>query len=564
MPKISELIAISSVDPSDIAVVIDVTDQTTKRATIAQIRGAAGGAAGTVTPEQYLAVGNGIADDTACLQAALDALHTAGGGCLVLGGNKNYLVSSLVGYANTRITGQGNSSVISSVSNAAILSVSGDNITCDNFMLSGGWGYGTGQKGIVVGSGVNFLAHNVNTYALGGHSFHVTASAANFQGHKFSDCNARLNLFATAFYISGQYVDVVNCSSYGCAKGIVIDAGNVKAIGCSFNASNVRNLEITNAANDAHGVISGCNLNHADPGKEAVYVGAIVNGSVFRGCNIFYGDIRLVSSNGVRFVGCQIDVDHIYFDGSQGTWFNGNTWNRANTNTLHASYNGHASTEWFDCYNVDLTGAPFPTGVNNGTLCAGGGANYKAQLGPLPAFPTSYASLHMLAPGTAVSTTNYVLESDGNDLYISAPHPLGFGKVYFYAASSALMAVFDPVANTFTVKTSLKTAGPVSGDSAATMPFRWKSIAISQGSTADNTLAAGTYESVMLTITGTPGGNFNVIGPNQADAFFIVRNTTANICTFKRAGGTGIAIAAGKTAILSHIAGDYVRITPDT
>ena len=104
---------------------------------------------------------------------------------------------------------------------------------------------------------------------------------------------------------------------------------------------------------------------------------------------------------------------------------------------------------------------------------------------------------------------------------------------------------------------------PVGGDQRVPMPFRWKSAAIVQNSTADNTLSAATYENVVIVISGTPGGNFNIILPDTQNAFFVIVNTTANTATCKKTAGAGVAIATGKTAMIRHNGTDYVRVTPD-
>lgn len=104
---------------------------------------------------------------------------------------------------------------------------------------------------------------------------------------------------------------------------------------------------------------------------------------------------------------------------------------------------------------------------------------------------------------------------------------------------------------------------PISGLAADTVPFRLKSAAITKSDATDLTLSAAQYECPILNVSGTPGGNFNLIAPNTADAVFWVRNTTANTCTIKKSGGTGIAIATNKAAQVWHNGTDYVRLTPD-
>ena len=107
------------------------------------------------------------------------------------------------------------------------------------------------------------------------------------------------------------------------------------------------------------------------------------------------------------------------------------------------------------------------------------------------------------------------------------------------------------------VNTPIRCGGTFSGYSTLSNPFRFKKAAITQSSTADTTLTSAQYECPYLLVSGTPGGNFNVIGPNTADTVFLVSNTTANTMTLKKSGGTGITIATGITKLCVHDGTDY-------
>lgn len=109
----------------------------------------------------------------------------------------------------------------------------------------------------------------------------------------------------------------------------------------------------------------------------------------------------------------------------------------------------------------------------------------------------------------------------------------------------------------FTSYTSIQSGGTYSGYLTLSNPFRFKKAAITQSSTADTTLTSTQYECPYLLVSGTPGGNFNVIGPNTADTVFLVSNTTANTMTLKKSGGTGITIATGVTKLCVHDGTDY-------
>jgi len=128
------------------------------------------------------------------------------------------------------------------------------------------------------------------------------------------------------------------------------------------------------------------------------------------------------------------------------------------------------------------------------------------------------------------------------------------GAITFTTAAVQLMKL---------TSTDIKTASPLAGSQVEGFPFRLKSSAITQSSTADTTLSAAQYECVCLDVSGTPGGNFNIIAPNTLDSFYIVSNATANTLTIKKSAGTGVAIATNKTAIVRHNGTDYVRVTAD-
>lgn len=111
--------------------------------------------------------------------------------------------------------------------------------------------------------------------------------------------------------------------------------------------------------------------------------------------------------------------------------------------------------------------------------------------------------------------------------------------------------------------TTLRAAVPLAGSANESMPFRLKPATITQSSTADTTLSASQAECPVLEVNGTPGGAFNVIGPNVSGARYEITNTTPSPLTIKKSGGTGVTIAAGKSAIVRHNGTDYIRITPD-
>jgi hypothetical protein len=58
-------------------------------------------------------------------------------------------------------------------------------------------------------------------------------------------------------------------------------------------------------------------------------------------------------------------------------------------------------------------------------------------------------------------------------------------------------------------------------------------------------------------------GTANIIAPDLSGRAYIVRNSGNSTITIKKSGGTGVAIATGKTAMVIHNGSDYVRVTAD-
>lgn len=80
---------------------------------------------------------------------------------------------------------------------------------------------------------------------------------------------------------------------------------------------------------------------------------------------------------------------------------------------------------------------------------------------------------------------------------------------------------------------------------------------------ADWTLSASEKKAALLVVTNADAAA-NIIGPAE-NRLYTVRNASGQAITIKKAGGTGIAIANGKTAIVrySSSVADYVRVTAD-
>lgn len=156
--KISQLMA--ATDPIlGTSVVPVVQSGATVKATIQQIRN-------ILTPEDYGAVGNGVANDTTALQAALTAM--ASGDTLEMNGN--YLINASLTITNKtriRITGKGRVFLSGAASSAYIFQLVGtcDDIEIDGLTLVGENNSGYGQTAIGAATGQtisNTRFHDLN------------------------------------------------------------------------------------------------------------------------------------------------------------------------------------------------------------------------------------------------------------------------------------------------------------------------------------------------------------------------------------------------------------------
>lgn len=136
-----------------------------------------------------------------------------------------------------------------------------------------------------------------------------------------------------------------------------------------------------------------------------------------------------------------------------------------------------------------------------------------------------------------------------------------FGDVYVNAPNAQKIAFQDAAVYRLILKNaSINCSQKVGGDgSFGATPFRFMSAAITQNSTSDTTLTAAQYECVYIDISGSPGGDFNVIAPDAADSTYCVTNSTSYVCTFGKSSGTGTAIGAGQTTWLRHNGTNYVE-----
>lgn len=319
--------------------------------------------AGTTTLEANGAVGDGVTDDSAAFTAAL-----AGGKTILLGA-KTYLVSTGgTLQAGAAIVGVGDMSVLKTTGSSAVINIGGTSCVLKDFKILGVSGGSASQVGIQNGTATpasgytNLRIAGVHCVNLGGHGFLMqnTDGSTTEVGPSISDCFAEgcgsnAGTPGAGFYAAAEYTNFSGCrATYntGYAAGLQIAAGNVNW-GDGQIVRNGIGIKINAGSNDAHGIVSGTEINH---NNTSIDIDNISNGHTFIGCHIYSNQIWLRGSNGVRFIGCTIGTD-IAFAASQNTKFHDCCFPTGSAVNLYQSYGGASTEEFVNCY--DLAGNPF-------------------------------------------------------------------------------------------------------------------------------------------------------------------------------------------------------------
>lgn len=176
-----------------------------------------------------------------------------------------------------------------------------------------------------------------------------------------------------------------------------------------------------------------------------------------------------------------------------------------------------------------------------------------------------FGSQNVTTTGNLLRTSSLTIAStDATNLYLGSTtsNTNQFATTRIVGNSAVTLQI--NATTVFDISSSqINTRQPVAGSSSGSVPFRFAVSSITKSDATDLTLSASQYSCPILAVGGTPGGNFNIIGPNTSGALFWITNSTANTLTIKKSGGTGIAIATGKSAMVRHDGTDYIRMTLD-
>lgn len=261
------------------------------------------------TPEDYGAVGDGVANDAAAFQNALNS------GKMVLLGSKTYLLNSTINITSAvKILGAGNKSILKTTTNLPVINIASNLVSLSNFKIEGN-GRGTTtnyattrplQNGVKIdGAYYNNSIDNVTFSNLGNAGIYGLNNQNGVSTNVTSSINVNScfffgNLFGINFDTLFEYNLVYNSVFKDNETGIIIKGGNNPIVGGHI-LNNRTGLSVQSGTNDAHSTASSVTINHNI--EYGINVGAIVGGFTFSNCVIFFNPINLQSSTGVLIDG---------------------------------------------------------------------------------------------------------------------------------------------------------------------------------------------------------------------------------------------------------------------
>lgn len=294
----------------------------------------------TVSVKDYGATGDGSTDDSASFQNAINACQ--GNGLSLYVPDGKYKLNGLIISSSLTMFGNGNSSELYTVSNAAMITVTSNIVKFANLRITGN-DIGSAQKGIEFDTVQDFNISNLSFYTIGGAAIYASGTVItdSFTGTidncLFYKCGTGVHVLSRY-----EYVNILNCSVISSSyAGYRLNAGNFNINGGQITGCTLA-LYLESGVNDSHSSITGVLINH----NSAINIQDIAKGLVFSGCQ-FHANIYWLfnSSKSVLFSGCEIGSNDFRFDGSEVHFSNCLD---VGTNTFQNDYNGNTSYTLWD------------------------------------------------------------------------------------------------------------------------------------------------------------------------------------------------------------------------
>lgn len=316
---------------------------------------------GVVTPEQFGAIGDGVANDYVAMQAAIaTGKNVFAGQKYKLNGPSPAIHMVTVGQT---LFGAGDGSEILTDDDITLIKVNAEHTEIRDLNLIGN-AVGAAQFGIassdlVGGAGANFLRITnvtITSFATAGVLFFNGSGGTLQYGPHLTNCY--ISSCGIGWWCLNEYSSMVGCTVSHCNVGLQMQAGNLTVVGSviTFNNTGVR---VTVVGNDGHGVVSGCAINHNN--IQVSFDDGITNGMPFVGCNIYGVATGIVigtagAVGGARFIGCAIDVATINVAANSDVLFASCLWPQNVIPGPPVITAAATAGVRFDAFNVDLTG----------------------------------------------------------------------------------------------------------------------------------------------------------------------------------------------------------------
>lgn len=381
--------------------------------------------------KDYGAKGDGSTNDVAAFNAAL-----ASGYPVIVPFGKYYLASTVTVGEGKILQGYGDSSILYVSGDYPAITIGGNSTTVSGLKILGN-GRGTvtayattrpSQDGIYIytssgGKQANKIL-NIRFDSLGGKAINYVYNYRPGREYGLSVSN----VYAFKCFIgfkageTAEFATWSNIAADSCQYGLWIQGGNNTFTGGDVS-NNRTNLYLKKGTNDGHASIVGVMLNHSL--DKAVWADSLQSGYTISNCMIYYGDIYVTNSTGVKFSNCDIRPGTVTYINSTLCTFENTYW----VNTPTFSFTGTLPRFFGNTWATATPG----TGVYNSiadSLQVTGGSWMKKQV-------SMGSNFHLTTDHSLYVSTDGSYNPPRFERHFNPSGTAGATSVFVYAAESS-------------------------------------------------------------------------------------------------------------------------------